>query len=74
MRESWSVSQMESKCSSLGLSESVVRIIGSSWAENSGAITSSLLSKIITANQLLDVDWSFGVTSATDDSDKVRGT
>ncbi len=62
---------MESKCLALGLSENVVQIIAANWTENSSAITSSLLSRIISANQLLDVDWSFGVTAGSDDSDRV---
>lgn len=41
------------------------------WANHASDLTSSLLSKIVSANQLIDVDWSFGVTAASDDSDKV---
>jgi hypothetical protein len=37
-------------------------------------IAKYLLSKIVTQNQLIDMEWSFGVTSSTDDCDSVGKT
>ena len=55
----------------LGVQESAAQAIKTCWTQHASDLTSALLSKIISANQLIDVDWSFGVTASTDDSDKV---
>lgn len=71
MREGWSAEQVEISASGLGLPERSGLAMRESWQLHSNELTSSLLSKIVSANQLVDVDWSFGVTASTDDCDKV---
>jgi hypothetical protein len=70
-REGWSAEQLEISATSLGLSQRIGLAMRESWEAHSNELTSSLLSKIISANQLVDVDWSFGVTASTEDCDKV---
>jgi hypothetical protein len=70
-REGWSAEQLEISAASLGLSQRIGLAMKDSWEAHSNQLTSSLLSKIISANQLVDVDWSFGVTASTEDCDKV---
>lgn len=71
MREGWSADQLEISALSLGLSQRTGLALRETWANYSSQLTSTLLSKIISANQLKDVDWSFGVTASTEDCDKV---
>ena len=71
VRAGWVTEQVTEACAGMGLSPEVAEVISRCWAQQSSNLTSSLLSKIVSANQLMDVDWSFGVTAATDDSDQV---
>lgn len=71
VRAGWAQSQVIEASSLMGLNDEVAEVIGRCWAERSSELTSALLSKIVSANQLMDVDWSFGVTAASDDSDQV---
>lgn len=71
MREGWSAEQIEVSASVFGLSQRTGLAMKESWEAHSNELNSSLLSKIISANQLVDVDWSFGVTASTEDCDKV---
>ena len=41
------------------------------WSENSSRISSSLLSKTLKANHLVDLDWNFGVTAASSEMEQV---
>ena len=72
VRAGWSEEQVLEACSGMGLSEECGVVVGRCWAQQSSNLTSTLLSKIVSANQLMDVDWSFGVTAATDDCDQVH--
>lgn len=68
MRESWSVDALESKCIAIGLAPApFVRC----WIDNEKQISRSLVSKVSSTSQLMDMDWSFGVTTATNDCDQV---
>lgn len=44
------------------------------WNEKSGKISAYLCSKIVTNNKLIDLDWAFGVTAASDDCNHVGKT
>ena len=41
------------------------------WGQHYQEVTKTLLSQTINTNSLVDVDWSFGVTSASDTCDQV---
>lgn len=71
VRAGWVAGQVASACVGMGLNEECAGTISRCWAQQSSNLTSTLLSKIVSANQLMDVDWSFGVTAASDDSDQV---
>jgi hypothetical protein len=73
VRAGWAADQVEEACAAVGLSADCAAVFGRCWAQQSSSLTSTLLSKIVSANQLMDVDWSFGVTAASDDCDQVRG-
>lgn len=59
---------------SLGLSPSATSAVGSSWNAYSGKIATHLVSKVISKNKLVDMDWTFGVTASSDDCDHVGKT
>lgn len=71
VRAGWVSEQVGQACSAKGLSVECAAVVSRCWAEQSSNLTSTLLSKIVSANQLMDVDWSFGVTAASDDCDQV---
>ena len=50
-----------------GQREEIVRV----WGQHYQQITKTLLSQTISTNSLVDVDWSFGVTSASETCDQV---
>lgn len=62
---------LEEQCGVVGLPAEVVTAC---WMANETQITRSLISRVSTSTQLLDMDWSFGVTTATNECDQVRPT
>lgn len=69
-----SSSQLEAKCQAMGLQPNSTTLIISSWKKRSNQITSIALAKTVSSNRLIDMDWSFGVTAASDYSDQVGKT
>jgi len=74
MREGWSAGMLHTECCKLGLSEEASTAIRVEWARNAAHIASKLLAKTIAANELVDLDWSFGVTASSSDCDQVGKT
>lgn len=71
MKGGKSSSQLESLLiSSLEMPQSIAANVCSVWQQNQGRISSSLLAKTLKANELVDLDWSFGVTASTSDMDQ----
>ena len=66
--------QLEAKCQSMGLKPQSTLIITSAWSKQSTKIVSNALAKTVSSNRLIDMDWSFGVTAASDYSDQVGKT
>ena len=52
----------------------VVSALMKVWKARSVSVATSLLSKALSNNQLVDMDWVFGVTAASDDCDHVGKT
>ena len=74
LNEGFGYQKFEARCQELGLSEKSVFAICKLWKKRSVQIASSLLSRSITNNRLVDLDWNFGVTSATNDCDHIGKT
>ena len=74
MKGGYNMAQLEERCLTFSLSAQVITIITKLWKKKSSAIASSLLARILSNNQLIDLDWSFGVTAASDDCDHVGKT
>jgi COMM domain containing 7 len=74
MKAGYNAAEMEERCQSTGLSSSRANIIYKRWKDRYREITSSLLSRVMSANRLVDMDWSFGVTVASSDANQVGKT
>lgn len=74
MKGGYNLNQLEERCITLNLSVPAISIITKLWKKKASAIASSLLARTISNNQLIDLDWSFGVTAASDDCDHVGKT
>lgn len=71
MKDGWTSAELELRCSVLGLSPEATTQIIECWKQKAPRMASSLLSRTLKANQLIDLDWNFGVTAASDDCDQV---
>ena len=71
MKEGWSSSTLQNVFLKYGLTNESCEVIRTEWQKNASTIASKLLSNTIAANELVDVDWSFGVTASTNDCDQV---
>jgi len=65
---------LEIKCQELGLDSSAISLILQAWEEKKSSIAAMLLSKTTSNCKLVDMEWSFGVTAASDDCDNVGKT
>ena len=74
IREGWSVQQLEARCVALGLEPRATAVLSASFRSCSSQMVTSLLATTVTANRLVDMDWSFGVTASSDDCDQVGKT
>jgi hypothetical protein len=66
--------QVAEDCVALGLTEEATGVLQEVWATNHTQLTNAQATKTIMANQLVDMEWKFGVTSATDEVDKIGST
>lgn len=68
------VPQLEARCAALGLSPELISAVAAQWHLFETRLVTSLLSKTIKENRLVDMDWSFGVTASSNDCDQVGKT
>ncbi len=57
--------------SQLAMPEDIAASVCTVWQDNVGRISSSLVSKTLKANALVDLDWNFGVTASSSEMDQV---
>jgi hypothetical protein len=74
MKDGYGLNLIEEKCKVVELSQSAILVILSLWKKYSFQITSALVARTISKNKLIDLDWNFGVTASSDDSDHVGKT
>lgn len=74
LKEGLNKDKIAEKCNLHNITSSLSAIIADTWTKKSVELTSSLISKTVSANQLIDMDWTFGVTAASDDCDQVGKT
>ena len=74
MHVGYGTKKFEERCQDIGLSAEVSQLFTKLWKKRSVQVATSLLSRAITNNQLVDMDWIFGVTAASDDCNHVGKT
>ena len=58
----------------LNLKNEIITILCKVWRKHSVNIATTLLSKAVTNNELIDLDWIFGVTASSNDCDHISKT
>lgn len=74
MKDGCSGADLARKCLSFQFSPEATATVQKCWQLKAGQMAMSILSRTITANQLVDMDWSFGVTASSDDCDNIGKT
>jgi hypothetical protein len=70
----WSCTKLEEELTSLEVPQDPKKEIVHIWGQHYQEVSKTLLSQTINTNSLVDVDWSFGVTSASDTCDQIGRT
>jgi hypothetical protein len=70
----WASPMLSDHLQSAQVPEAVVGIASEMFGNNQGRIAAASLSKTLKANQLVDMDWIFGVTASSDSCDEVGKT
>eukprot|EP00727_Mastigamoeba_balamuthi_P009403 m51a1_g5085 putative comm domain-containing protein 7 (201) ;mRNA; r:248957-249911 len=55
----------------LGVGEEQAKVVGQRWKASSSTLAKSVFGQTLTVNQLVDMKWRFGVTTANTERDKV---
>lgn len=71
LKNCWHCSRLEDELTALKIPVGTVGELIGVWKSYYHEVTKLLLSQTVAANALVDVDWSFGVTSASDSCDQV---
>lgn len=74
MRETLSPPQVRQDCGVLGMDEEHAAALSEVWGRRSSQISRALLARTVMANELVDMDWKFGVTASTDEAAEVGST
>ena len=70
-RKSLSQVQLVGNLERMGLSSEKCEVISEAWSKNFVALCKSVVSQTFKINELVDMEWKFGVTAATSDKDQV---
>ena len=74
IREGWDETRLKAMTESSGLSSAVSVALGKHWKKCSKLVASSGPGRSIEGNEVVDMDWSFGVTAASNDSGNIGKT
>ncbi|CAH1782490.1 unnamed protein product [Owenia fusiformis] len=66
--------QLKEDLIQLGLSDEKGNYFANQWQANMGALSKSALGQTLMVNQLVDMEWKFGVTAASSEVNKVGNT
>ncbi|XP_071960659.1 COMM domain-containing protein 7-like [Antedon mediterranea] len=66
--------QLQQDMMHLGLSEDKANYFSKQWHENIVGLSKTAVGQTLTVNQLVDMDWKFGVTAASSELKKVGNT
>ncbi|XP_066911665.1 COMM domain-containing protein 7-like [Clytia hemisphaerica] len=71
LKKNVSSNSINDQLEKLGLSASKLEIILEKWKQYNNVLTRSMANQVFNINQLVDMDWKFGVTAATSDEGQV---
>ncbi|OWF51657.1 COMM domain-containing protein 7-like [Mizuhopecten yessoensis] len=74
LKKSLSPVQLQEDLVNLGLSKDKANYFSEQWKANLAALSRSALGQTLMVNQLLDMEWKFGVTAGSSEADKVGNT
>lgn len=74
MHEGWQAAELEAKCANISVSPEATAVILEVWKTKTLQMATSLVSRTIKANQLVDLDWKFGATASSDDCNHLGKT
>ncbi|BFZ10654.1 hypothetical protein BsWGS_13693 [Bradybaena similaris] len=74
LKKSLSPSQLQEDLQTLGLSEDKSQVVVSQYEANLTALSRGALGQTLMVNQLVDIEWKFGVTASSSELDKVGNT
>ncbi|XP_022302124.1 COMM domain-containing protein 7-like [Crassostrea virginica] len=74
LKKSMTSSQIREDLLNFGLTEDKAEYLSVQWSNNLGALSRSALGQVLMVNQLVDMEWKFGVTAASSEVDKVGNT
>ncbi|KAL3851798.1 hypothetical protein ACJMK2_015506 [Sinanodonta woodiana] len=74
LKKSLGPSQVKEDFLNLGLSEEKSELFAQQWKINFLTLSRSAISQMLMVNQLVDMEWKFGVTAASSELDKVGNT
>ncbi|CAM1327077.1 COMMD7 (predicted) [Pycnogonum litorale] len=74
VKKNLNAAQVKKDLVSLGLSDDKAESFSSKWNEKLSVMSKAALSQTLTVNQLVDIDWKFGVTAASSELNKVGNT
>eukprot|EP00456_Euglypha_rotunda_P002345 TRINITY_DN10450_c0_g1_i11.p1 TRINITY_DN10450_c0_g1~~TRINITY_DN10450_c0_g1_i11.p1 ORF type:complete len:160 (-),score=20.02 TRINITY_DN10450_c0_g1_i11:127-606(-) len=71
LRKNMAPSHVKDDLVLLGLDEPKAEILAEKWKEQYTALNQSMVAKTFKVNELVDLDWKFGVTAASSELNKV---
>ena len=74
LRHTLTPAQVKSDFIALGVGDGAAQAVSDAWRMNFVSLSRSVLGKIFMVNELIDVEWKFGVTASTDEIDQVGET
>jgi hypothetical protein len=74
LKRNLNAAQISKDLQVLGVDKEKAEIVTSSWSKEYGYIKASMLASTLQVHKLVDMEWKFGVTSATDEMERVGTT
>ena len=74
LKRNLNAAQISKDLQVLGVDKEKADIVTSSWSKEYGYIKASMLASTLQVHKLVDMEWKFGVTSATDEMERVGTT
>ena len=74
LKRNLTAAQISKDLQVLGVDKKKADIVTSSWSKEYSYIKTSMLASTLQVHKLVDMEWKFGVTSATDEMERVGTT